>query len=107
MCHYYKNMWSQFEHFVSPLAPLSLDDCPELVVAIPKFHLAGHTDGCFAQYSLNFVPGVSQLDAEGGKQCWSNLNNAAGGTSENGPGSCIDGINQVMQQWNLSKMFGM
>ncbi|KAG9097442.1 hypothetical protein FS749_006276 [Ceratobasidium sp. UAMH 11750] len=103
MCHFLKKMWTRWSKLQDPLRPLSRSDFQDFIAAIPKFHLAGHTEGCFVRFSLNFMPGVGRLDAEGGERCWSNLNHAAGSTCEKGPGSRIDSLNQVMQQWNWAK----
>lgn len=104
MCHYIKNLWARFGSLGAPLEPVSPDDWPIFLAAIPKFHLAGHTEGCFARYSLNYMEGVGRLDGEGGERCWANLNHSAGSTSEKGPGAHVDAINHVMHQWNWSKI---
>jgi hypothetical protein len=103
VCHYLVNFWGQMSQLESPLQPLTRESFESFVAAIPKFHLAGHTDNCYARFSLNFLPGVGCLDGEGGEQCWSNLNHAAGSTWEKGPGSRINSLNHVMHQWNWSR----
>lgn len=104
MCHYIKNMWTRFEQLEEPLKPIAESDFPLFLAAVPKFHLAGHTEGCFARFSLNYMYGVGRLDGEGGECCWANLNHCVGSTSEKGPGACINAINHVMHQWNWSKI---
>jgi hypothetical protein len=74
---------------------------------IPKYHLAGHTDACYAQYSLNNMKGVGRLDAEGCERAWADLNQAARSTSEKGPGFRIDSLNHCMHDWNWKKTTGM
>jgi hypothetical protein len=103
VCHYLVNFWGQMSQLQSPLQPITCESFESFVAAIPKFHLAGHTDNCYARFSLNFLTGVGRLDGEGGERCWSNLNHAAGSTCEKGPGSRVDSLNQVMQQWNWSR----
>jgi hypothetical protein len=107
MCHYIKNMWKRFAEFSPPLSPLVASDFRAFLAAVPKFHLAGHTEGCFARFSLNYMQGVGRLDGEGGERCWSNLNHASGSTSEKGPGARIDSLNHVMQQWNWTRIVRM
>jgi hypothetical protein len=107
MCHYIKNMWKRFASFGSPLSPLAASDFRNFLAAVPKFHLAGHTEGCFARFSLNYMQGVGRLDGEGGERCWANLNHASGSTSEKGPGARIDSLNHVMQQWNWTRLVRM
>jgi hypothetical protein len=107
MCHYIKNMWARYESIPKPIGPLVRTDIGHFVAAVPKFHLAGHTDSCLARYPLNDMSGVGQLDGEGGERCWSNLNHISTSTSEKGPGSRLESINHVMQQWNWCKTTGM
>ncbi|KAF8596058.1 hypothetical protein BDV93DRAFT_455593, partial [Ceratobasidium sp. AG-I] len=73
----------------------------------PKFHLAGHTNRCYAQYLLNNTTGVGRLDAEGEERCWAHLNHTAGSTSEKGPGARIDALNNIMDHWNWCKCVEM
>lgn len=107
MCHYIKNLWARFGKLPPPVGPLYLQDLDTFVAPVPKFHLAGHVDSCYARFSLNNMAGVDRLDAEGSEHCWANLNHASGSTSERGPGSRVDGLNHVMQQWNWCKLVGM
>jgi hypothetical protein len=107
MCHYIKNMWKRYAEFRSPLSLLAASDFCSFLAAVPKFHLAGHTEGCFARFSLNYMQGVGHLDGEGGECCWSNLNHTVGSTSEKGPGARIDSLNHVMQQWNWTRIVRM
>ncbi|KAF8598255.1 hypothetical protein BDV93DRAFT_534391 [Ceratobasidium sp. AG-I] len=58
MCHYERNLWSRFEKLEPPAGPLESDSFDEFISAVPKFHLAGHTENCFARYSLNNITGV-------------------------------------------------
>jgi hypothetical protein len=107
MCHYIKNMWKRFAEFRPPLAPITASNFKSFLAAVPKFHLAGHTEGCFACFSLNYMSGVGRLDGEGGEHCWANLNHTAGSTSEKGPGARIDSLSHVMHQWNWTRIVHM
>ncbi|KAG9092599.1 hypothetical protein FS749_015599 [Ceratobasidium sp. UAMH 11750] len=107
ICHYLIKMWERWSRMQPPFRPLSREDFEAFIAAIPKFHLAGHTLACYVRYSLNHIFGVGRMDAEGGERCWSNLNHAAGSTCDKGPGSRVDSLNHVMQQWNWSKTVEM
>lgn len=107
MCHYDKKLWQRFQRIEPPIGPIGREDIDIFIGAVPKFHLAGHADSCIARYSLNHMFGVGRLDGEGGERCWANLNHTSGSTSEKGPGSRLDAINHVMQQWNWCKVTGM
>jgi hypothetical protein len=69
VCHYLVNFWGRMSQLQSPLQPITHESFDSFVAAIPKFHLAGHTDNCYARFSLNFLPGVGRLDGEGGERC--------------------------------------
>ncbi|CAE6415368.1 unnamed protein product [Rhizoctonia solani] len=107
MCHYLVNMWARFKHLEPSLRVITPHTFRTFITAIPKFHLAGHTDGCFARFSLNFIKGVGRLDGEGNERCWANLNHAAGCTCERSPGSRVELIEHIMSQWNWAKETGL
>ncbi|KAF8594265.1 hypothetical protein BDV93DRAFT_459331, partial [Ceratobasidium sp. AG-I] len=107
VCHYVKNMWDRYSRLPYPAGPLRRPDFDTFLTGIPKFHLAGHVDDCYAQYSLNNMSGVGRLDAEGSERCWATLNNAAASSSEKGPGARMDSLNHVMHYWNWMKTVGM
>jgi hypothetical protein len=104
-CHWSKGFWNRVP---TVLLPDSLLMPPrDFFGGIPKYHLAGHTNSCYARFSLNNMTGVGRLDAEGCERAWADLNQASGSTSEKGPGSQIDALNHCMQDWNWKKITGM
>ena len=44
-----------------------------LFYAVGKFHLGGHIDSCFSQYTLNYVKGAAQIDGEIMETVWATL----------------------------------
>jgi hypothetical protein len=73
--------WSiHFEERVDESGYLNLPEGLKYIPAVGKFHLAAHVEGCFAQFSLNFVQGAGQQDGEVLETLWSGLNKAAGST---------------------------
>jgi hypothetical protein len=104
MCHYSIQMWQRWAALPPPSQPLYESTFEQFVPAIGKFHLAAHQESCYALYSLNRIKGVGRVDGEGSERCWSDLNKAASSSSEWGPGSRIDSLNHVMQQYNWSKV---
>ncbi|KAF8595268.1 hypothetical protein BDV93DRAFT_564544 [Ceratobasidium sp. AG-I] len=106
-CHWVKNWWARAGEIPHPLGLLYVHSFAKFLGGIPKFHLAGHTDSCYVQYSLNNTSVIGRLDAEGGERCWAQMNHAAGSTSEKGPGSRIDALNSIMDHWNWSKCVEM
>jgi hypothetical protein len=103
MCHYIVNMWERYSHLPASIGPIFKEEFETFVTAVPKFHLAGHNDSCFVRFSLNLIAGVGRLDGEGNERTWANLNHCAPSTMEKGPGSHVDTINYVMDQWNWCK----
>jgi hypothetical protein len=84
-CHWSKGFWNRVPMV---LLPGSLLTPPrDFFGGIPKYHLTGHTDSCYARFPLNNMPGVGCLDAKGCERAWADLNHASGSTSEKGPGS--------------------
>ncbi|KAG8715757.1 hypothetical protein FRC09_016329 [Ceratobasidium sp. 395] len=103
-CHWIKNFWSRIGQVL--LSGPSLT--PSMVFGgVGKYHIAGHTDSCNAQYSPNFIPGIGRLDAEGSERGWADINQASQSSSKKGPGFCIDSINGMMHDWNWRKITAM
>jgi hypothetical protein len=104
-CHWSKGFWNHVPSVLLPGPGLSRPS--NFFGGIPKYHLAGHTDSCYACFSRNNMHGVGRLDAEGCERAWADLNQASGSTAEKGPGSRIDALNHCMQDWNWKKTIGM
>ncbi|EUC56773.1 hypothetical protein RSOL_196120 [Rhizoctonia solani AG-3 Rhs1AP] len=104
-CRWGTYFWDRAPSILLPGGPL---ERPQYFFgAVPKYHLAAHIDSCYARFSLNNMEGVGRLDAEGCERAWANLNQAAGSTSEKGPGARIDSINHCMNDWNWRKITSM
>ncbi|KAG8720863.1 hypothetical protein FRC08_017744 [Ceratobasidium sp. 394] len=97
-CHWAKNWWARANRL-----PMQIKQPTHYIGGIPKYHLAGHTDSCYVQYSLNNMPGVGRLDAEGCERLWADANQASGSTSNKGSGARIDSLNHLFQDWNWRK----
>jgi hypothetical protein len=104
-CHWAKSFWAQAPMIKIPAGQLQRP--ARFFGGVPKYHLAGHVDSCYAQYSLNNMFGVGRLDVEGCEQAWAYLNQASSSTSEKGPGSCVDALNHCMNDWNWRKLVTM
>ena len=70
----------------------------------PKFHLPAHKADCHSRYSFNYTPGVGRTDGEGVERNWSWLNGAAASTSQMGPGSRNDTLDDLMGFSNHRKV---
>ncbi|KAG6914287.1 hypothetical protein DXG01_001266 [Tephrocybe rancida] len=71
--------------------------------AVPKFHLPPHKPQCHGPFALTFMPGVGRTDGEGVEQNWAWLNGAAPSTSQMGPGSRHDTLDDFMGFSNFRK----
>ncbi|KAJ7150418.1 hypothetical protein C8R46DRAFT_1043775 [Mycena filopes] len=72
--------------------------------AIPKLHIHSHTLACQLLFSLNFLLGSAQLDAEGIERAWANIGGVAGSTRDMGPGSRHDTLDCHWSHWNWQKL---
>ncbi|KAG8701226.1 hypothetical protein FRC08_004210 [Ceratobasidium sp. 394] len=97
-CHWSRNWWTR-----AGLLPIPIYKPVYYKGGIPKYHLAGHTDACYILYSLNNMPGVGRLDAEGCERLWANANQASGSVANKGSGARIDTLNHLFQDWNWRK----
>jgi hypothetical protein len=70
---------------------------------IPKFHLPAHVMKCQTAFSFNFNRGVGRTEGESLEHGWSDANNAAGSTSEMGPGHCRDVMDDHFGDSNWKK----
>ncbi|KAG8763025.1 hypothetical protein FRC11_006400 [Ceratobasidium sp. 423] len=104
-CQWIKYFWDRAPRIVLPNGPLERPE--RFFGGVPKYHLAGHVDSCYALYSLNNMHGAGRLDTEGCEHAWANLNGALGSTSEKGPGAQVDSLNHIMNDWNWRKFVTM
>lgn len=75
-----------------------------LDVAVGKFHLGAHRDGCFAKFSLNLMAGAGHLDGEILESLWSFLNKGAGPTRVMTKAHRQEVLDDLMQDSNWKKM---
>ena len=69
-CQYSKNLCRQIEdHQLVSLSP-GLKIQPGIGI----WHVHGHKSECFVRYSLNFIPGIGNVDGEIMETLWSSLN---------------------------------
>ncbi|QRV99167.1 hypothetical protein RhiJN_27186 [Ceratobasidium sp. AG-Ba] len=103
-CHWIKNLWDRIAAFMVLGFIIQQD---RIFGGVGKYHIAGHTDSCYAQYSPNNMQGIGRLDAEGCERAWADMNLAARSSSEKGPGFRIEFLNSCMHDWNWRKLIGM
>ncbi|KAF8214216.1 hypothetical protein K438DRAFT_1956307 [Mycena galopus ATCC 62051] len=74
---------------------------------IPKLHIYGHKLLCQLYFSLNYTPGAARTDGEGIERPWASIGPVATSTSEMGPGSCHDTLDDHWGHWNWQKLIGL
>ena len=101
---------SWFIHFLERVAEndtLSWDEKMKLIVSVGKWHLAAHVDGCFTQFSLNFVQGAGVVDGEIMETVWSKLNSTGITARAMTAGHRRVAINRQIGDINFKKMISM
>src|ERR1700761_1863160 len=73
---------------------------------IPKMHIKAHKSLCMLLFSLDYVAGSGQTDAEGIERAWSAIGRAAGSTRRCGPGARHDQLDDHWGHWNWMKLVG-
>jgi Kyakuja-Dileera-Zisupton transposase len=86
------------------LRPTSM---PLIQCKVPKFHLPAHRSDCHSRFSFNFTRGVGRTDGEGVERNWSWLNGTAASTSQMGPGSRMDTLDDFMGFYNHQKVVNL
>ncbi|CUA75567.1 Bifunctional uridylyltransferase/uridylyl-removing enzyme [Rhizoctonia solani] len=98
MCHWIVKFRERAKNLPPNLAiPPELN----LIVAIPKWHLAGHNPECYVRYSLDHTQHAGRIDGEGPERVWAHQNESSGSTSEQGPGMRTDSVNNIGRDWNF------
>ncbi|KAG6807422.1 hypothetical protein H0H92_007606, partial [Tricholoma furcatifolium] len=96
-CQYGRHFWKRMEDLPERMQIMHQ---PVVRFKVPKFHLPPHKAECHGPFSLNFTPGVGRTDGEGVERNWAWLNGAVSSTSQMGPGSRHDTLNDFMGFWN-------
>jgi hypothetical protein len=100
-CQWYKNFMERLKSMPSCLQFIKP---PSMRYKVPKFHLPPHVPVCHAPFLFNFAIGVGWTDGEGVERNWSWLNGAAASTSQMGPDSCHDTLDDYMGFSNFRKV---
>lgn len=104
-CQWMKNVWTRVEELPEHLYP----NIPHanLIGKIPKFHFDAHQRKNHAQYSFSYTRGAGRVDGEGIERLWSSLKSGVPQTTEMGPGSRRDTLDDFCGFSNWRKMVGL
>jgi hypothetical protein len=102
-CSWFKNFLKRVEENDT----LVWDEKLELIVAVGKWHLANHVDGCFVQHSLNFMKGAGHVDGEIMETVWSQLNGPATTARSMTAGHRRAALNIQIADMNFKKLIAM
>jgi len=86
---------------------LRFDQRVGLSVAVGKWHLASHVEGCYNKFSLNYMKGVGHMDGEIMETVWSQLNGRAIGARCMTLGHRRAVLNRHIGDMNFKKMISM
>jgi hypothetical protein len=104
-CQWYKHLW---ERMLKYSFELHINYWEQLwTFLVPKFHLPAHVMKCQTAFSFNFNRGVGRTEGESLERGWSDANNAAGSTSEMGPGHRRDVMDDHFGDSNWKKTMKM
>ncbi|RDX40751.1 hypothetical protein OH76DRAFT_1459407 [Lentinus brumalis] len=74
---------------------------------IPMFHIQAHRERCRSVFSPYLLPLLGRLNGEGVERGWSQVNHAASATTQMGPGSREDTLNDIFGDQNHQKVTRM
>lgn len=100
--------WSRnFKHRVQDNKYLNVPAGLQVIPAVGKWHLGAHIASCFPKFSLNFIPGIGQVDGEILETLWSNTNKSAGATRAMGKSHRAEVLDEIMYDSNWKKWVGI
>ncbi|KAG1884389.1 hypothetical protein F4604DRAFT_1677024 [Suillus subluteus] len=102
-CQYHKHLQWQVDESLHLTIPSGM----EIIPGIGLWHVHGHQEKCFVQYTSNFIPGAARIDGEIMETLWASLNiisPSARGMSTPHRQECLD---YQMNDCNFMKMIRM
>ncbi len=105
-CQWSRNLLERIKQYAQSLH-IPEGTFKHFIFLVPKFHLTAHIGTCHAQYSFNFVTKVGRTDGEAPERGWSRMNPIALSTSEMGPGSRRDTLDDHFGDGNWTKSTSM
>ena len=78
----------------------------QLLFTVGKFHLGAHITSCFYKHSLNFIPGMGQVDGEIIETLWSGLNHVSNTARAMTKSHRREVLDDYMRDWNFKKLTG-
>ncbi|TFK59703.1 hypothetical protein BDN72DRAFT_873011 [Pluteus cervinus] len=105
-CQWCLNLLERIQKYAKDLQ-IPEDTFKKFMFLVPKFHLPAHIGRCQTRYSFNFVTKVGRTDGEAPERGWSQINPIALSTSEMGPGSRRDTLDDHFGDWNWKKTTSM
>ncbi|EEB88888.1 hypothetical protein MPER_13087 [Moniliophthora perniciosa FA553] len=103
-CQYCKHFLERIMKLPEEVRPKNIS---EFLFVIPKLHIYGHTLNCQLSYSLNYAVGVGRTDGEGVERNWAGQGPIATSTTEMGPGTRHDTLDDHWSHWNWQKFINL
>lgn len=105
-CQWSTNLWERMKDY-EVILRIPETEQAYYVFLVPKFHLPTHVESCQTKYSFNYTARVGRTDGEAREREWARMNQIAPSTSEMGPGSRCDTLNDHCGDWNWKKTIQM
>ena len=86
---------------------LSTDPEMKIFIAIRKFHLTDHVNGCFSKWSLNFTKGAGHINGGIMETLWSGLNKVSGAARLMSKAHQQETLDYYMRDSNWKKTVGI
>ncbi|KAJ6575718.1 hypothetical protein DFH09DRAFT_1260865 [Mycena vulgaris] len=102
-CQWHINIWIRMLGYKNDALKIQ-GERKYMTFLVPKFHLPAHIEACNLRFSFNLTPYVGLTDGEAPERGWANVNPLASSTSEMGPGSRRDTLNDHFNDWNYKKI---
>jgi hypothetical protein len=100
-CQYVINLFSRMR-LLPECLQRDLDRGP-MDGALNEWHSTGHLAVCQAQHAVQYQRGTGKTDGEGPERFWARTNNIAFATTEMGPGTRHDAIEDAIDYHNHMK----
>ncbi|THU81806.1 hypothetical protein K435DRAFT_614192, partial [Dendrothele bispora CBS 962.96] len=101
MCHFAVNLPFRLKQSLLKQP----DDCKlKILTMIGKWHLGGHQEKCWSQYTLELLLGAGRLDGEILESLWSSLNRSKKSVRALSPAHRQELLDDLMQDSNFKKL---
>jgi hypothetical protein len=85
---------------------MRIPESTKVDVAIPGWHINGHSDKCRNKFNLSYMEGAGRTTGEDIETTWAGTNSLGPSVREMGPAARHDTLNDHWNGWNFRKIAG-